>query len=504
MSMNRLGCMATALVASMAVTGCVHGVPELAELRRDRSALCASAESMVSGSAGVGLEVVSGQGVWLLGDGKASSVEASVGEVPSGWRRVQVEVACVQGAATEGEFVCRVELSQPERKALRSAPLRCAPAAGVSVLAFEGDLPVEAERPLTARVTRDAGDALDTSAGHLGVALVRVTQVEELYEAHVVQDCPGYNSWPMLQAIGNGLVCAYARGTGHDIGQSVRGVYARCSDDGGKTWMPEVLVSNQSDCGEVTIGKGLDENGDMLLWVRCCGRDWRHDLYRTRDGLTFEKIATVRPKPMPMQITDVFHVPTVGLMSLWFASNYKDDATNAWGTLVSRDNGKTWEQRVIEQGIPKAELPTEQSVAYIGNGRIFGMARTEYAGDRAANGQFQLESLDYGVTWTRRRTNITDVLSSTPSVVYDAERGVIVAYYFQRGRGILKRRVARLEDVAANPLAWPAPEFLVQGSTSTWDTGNVNVTVIGQSHYATYYTGKHPDTMVVVAPIAYR
>ena len=132
------------------------------------------------------------------------------------------------------------------------------------------------------------------------------------------------------------------------------------------------------------------------------------------------------------------------------------------------------------------------------------MARTEYAGDRAANGQFQLESLDYGVTWTRRRTNITDVLSSTPSVVYDAERGVIVAYYFQRGRGILKRRVARLEDVAANPLAWPAPEFLVQGSTSTWDTGNVNVTVIGQSHYATYYTGKHPDTMVVVAPIAYR
>lgn len=501
---NFLGGMAMALMGAAALTGCVHGVPELAELRRDRAAICVAAEEMQSRTGGVGMNVVSGQGVWQLGDGKASGVEAALPALPSQWKRVRIEVACVQAEATTGEFVCRVVLSQPERKALRSAPLRCAPGAGVSVLEFESDFSVTGGSPLTVGVVREAADELDSAPGHLGVALIRVSQVEELYAALTVQDCPGYNSWPMIQALGKRLVCTYSRGTGHNIGEKVRGVFARTSDDGGQTWSPETLVTNQGDCGEVTIGKGLDEQGDMLLWVRCVGPDWRHELYRTKDGVAFEKIATVRPKPMPMQIMDVVKVPGVGLMSLWFASNYQDDDKNAWGTMISRDNGLTWEQQVVEQGMPKAELPTEQSVVYLGNGRIFGLSRTEFIRDVAANGQFQLESLDYGKTWTKRRTNITDVLCSTPSVVYDAKRGVLVNYYFQRGRGILKRRVARIEDVAANPLAWPAPEFLVQGSTSTFDTGNVNVTTIGQTHYACYYTGKHPQTSVVVAPISYR
>jgi hypothetical protein len=46
-----------------------------------------------------------------------------------------------------------------------------------------------------------------------------------------VQDVSGYNSWPMIQAIGEKLVCVYSRGTGHTIGEDSRAVYARTSTD---------------------------------------------------------------------------------------------------------------------------------------------------------------------------------------------------------------------------------------------------------------------------------
>ncbi|MBO7656002.1 MAG: hypothetical protein J6U40_13880, partial [Kiritimatiellae bacterium] len=31
----------------------------------------------------------------------------------------------------------------------------------------------------------------------------------------VVQDVPGYNSWPMIQAAGGKLICAYSKGSAH-------------------------------------------------------------------------------------------------------------------------------------------------------------------------------------------------------------------------------------------------------------------------------------------------
>ena len=49
-----------------------------------------------------------------------------------------------------------------------------------------------------------------------------------------VQDVKGYNSWPFVQTLGGGLVCAYSRGDRHSIDERSRGVYeeltktARC------------------------------------------------------------------------------------------------------------------------------------------------------------------------------------------------------------------------------------------------------------------------------------
>ena len=204
-----------------------------------------------------------------------------------------------------------------------------------------------------------------------------------------------------------------------------------------------------------------------------------------------------------MQITDVFKLPGGKLMSLWFATNYrKGEKSSSWGTLTSADNGRTWEQKTVEAELEKGELPTEQSAVYLGNGRILARARTEDGGASTAS-QFQLTSTDDGATWTRVRTNIRDVLASTPSLVYDAEKGIVYNYYYERGRKVIKRRVARVDDVWNDPLAWPVGEAVAVGDEERpHDAGNVNAVAVGGRHYLAYYSGTHADTSVYVAEVS--
>ncbi len=323
------------------------------------------------------------------------------------------------------------------------------------------------------------------------------TGMHALTEPHVVQEARGYNSWPMIQAIGEKLVCVYSRGTSHTIGEDARAVYARTSTDNGKTWMPETVVADTSGYGEVAVGKGLDSKGAMFLWVRRMnGSECVHDLYRTTDGVTFALVATPKLAVAPVQITDIFSVPTVGLMALWFAGSYGDDGpSHSWGKLTSRDNGATWAQTTIESELTKPQWPTEPSAVYLGNGRILAVARTEQGG----RSQFQMVSSDYGATWARAQTNIGDVLISTPSLILDAETGMLSNYYYQRGRGILWSRVVDPDSVFDNPLSWPASEAVATGSQITIDAGNANATAIGGTHYVAFYSGKAPDTAILVS-----
>ena len=317
---------------------------------------------------------------------------------------------------------------------------------------------------------------------------------EPLPPPRVVQEAHGYNSWPMIQAMGEKLVCVYSRGSGHTIGEDARAVYARTSTDGGKTWTAETVVADTPGYGEVEVGKGLDADGAMLLWVRQVGKEWRHNLYRTTDGVKFTLVATPKLAVRPMQITDVFSVPKVGLMALWFAGDYGDKPTNAWGTLTSGDNGATWTQTAVESGLTKAEWPTEPAAVYLGGGRILAIGRTEVGG-----GQFQLTSTDDGKTWTREKTNISDVTASTPSLILDAKTGLVSNYYFHRGAGVLRRRVVDPERVFRHPQDWPASEPVAEGSKVTFDAGNANATAIGDTHYVSFYSGKAPDTAVLVS-----
>ncbi len=317
----------------------------------------------------------------------------------------------------------------------------------------------------------------------------------------VVQDAPGYNSWPMIATIGNKIVCTYGRGLGHSV-EGSRGAYARTSLDGGKTWSSEVCIANDPVVCEGVEGVGNDEGGAMLCWMNCRLRrkgHILHDLYRTEDGVSYEKIASPDLSPEPVQITGIFSVPGVGLMSLWFSGLYgnrKDG--HAWGTLVSEDNGRTWRQRTIEENLPKAEWPTEISCVPVGGSRLFAIARRE----GRAPCQFQLTSLDGGKTWRKSLTNITDVRESTPALLFDHDTGLVSNYYYQRGPGLLWRRTARLESVFDEAGAWPDPEPIARGGRiRPHDSGNVTAVACGEFHHLAYYSGNPADTSVLVATV---
>lgn len=447
--------------------------------------------------------------VWSLSGGTdGQSVAGLVNGLPNGCSAVKVEIVVITtDAETSSNFedVYRVHLTQmvenapftaryylgnPVRTALPAAPLH------TRTIVLESYYEVVPNAPLWVRIQREPADPADSFTRPTGLAMVKVTPVDAPAKPHVVQDVGGYNSWPMMQAIGNKLVCVYTRGKGHTIGEDARAVYARTSTDGGKTWTAETVVANNPGYGEVPVGKGLDADGAMLLWVRRVGKEWHQDLYRTTDGVTFTLISTPELAVRPMQITDVFSVPTVGLMSLWFAGDYGNNPTNSWGIVTSKDNGTTWTQTTIESGLPKAQWPTEPAAVYLGDGKILAIARTE-----TGPYQFQIVSTDSGATWKREQTNIGDILASTPSLVLDTKTGLLSNYYYQRGKGLLRRRVVDPKSIFDNPSHWPTSEVVATGSQVTFDAGNVNATQSNGTHYLSFYSGEAHHTAVLVSAI---
>lgn len=171
------------------------------------------------------------------------------------------------------------------------------------------------------------------------------------------------------------------------------------------------------------------------------------------------------------------------------------------GTLTSKDNGTTWVQTTVESGLTKAQWPTEPAAVDLGNGRILAVGRSELGGGSSTRAQFQMVSTDSGATWTRAQTNIGDVLLSSPSLILDAETGLLSNYYYQRGpgRGFLRRRVVDPNSVFDHPLSWPASEAVATGSQLTIDAGNANATAIRNTHYVAFYSGEAPDTAILVS-----
>ena len=322
-------------------------------------------------------------------------------------------------------------------------------------------------------------------------------------KAFVVSGAPGYNSWPMIQAMGAKLVCSYSRDNarpmdGHTIDPGSRDSYVRVSSDGGHTWSPERTVADDPKIGEVNEGIGLDSSGAALLWVRCWGKNRRHELYRTTDGVKMEKIASLAPDPFPMQVMDPVAVAGLGLVSPWFAGSYREGGSNNWGILVSADDGRTWTQRVIESGLSVKDWVTEPSLVDLGGGRLLIVGRCE----QNLGNQFQVTSADNGKTWKKARTNIGDVRESTPSLIYDRETGLLANYYYHRGARMLKRRVVAADFIFDRPGAWPEPEVLERGfEDRPYYAGNVKATRLCDMDCCAWYSGTPSNSTVVVTVV---
>ena len=352
------------------------------------------------------------------------------------------------------------------------------------------------------QIFRCSEDQCDNFAGKSELASVIISALPAPPQAVVVEKSPGYNSWPMCQSMGDFLICIYSRGNAHNIYEPSRAVYARVSSDGGKSWDAEHIVCNTPERGDVSIGKGLDNDGNALFWVRHSGKDgFRHRLYRSNDGRHFECIAEPDLPRDVIQITDIFHVPGTGLMALYFAGSYQQGSLNRWGKLVSSDNGLSWQNIVVEKDLSIDQWPTEPSAVCLGDGRILVIARTELKENTARRTQFQLISVDYGQTWRKFKTNISDVFISTPSLVYDPAEQMVSCYYFQRGKGILNCRRAAVQSVFDSPCCWPPPETVAIGSCEVCEAGNVNAVSLNGKHILAYYSGKIPDTAVYTLAI---
>ena len=104
-------------------------------------------------------------------------------------------------------FTSRYVQGTPVRTVLPAAPFH------TRTIVLESYYPVEPTRALWVRVQREPADPANSFTNPTGLAMVKVTPMDALAKPHVVQNVSGYNLWPMIQAIGEKLVCVYSRGT---------------------------------------------------------------------------------------------------------------------------------------------------------------------------------------------------------------------------------------------------------------------------------------------------
>lgn len=348
-------------------------------------------------------------------------------------------------------------------------------------------------QPVNIRLTRDNADAKDDFTGSVGVVGVSVKGVK-LPAPSTVQVADAYNAWPFLASAGGRLICVYSKGVVHNYPDLTRKVVCKYSTDNGVTWSAESTVVDTPSFDDTAVGIGKDSSGNLLLWVRKCAVSgtYAQVLFRSTDyGTSWSQISAPAFATNTIQCGGIFSVPTVGLMSLYHAGAY-GGGLHAWGVVKSADDGLTWTQTQIETDLTDTTWPTEISGIYTTAGKILALGRTELSSSTVSTSRamVQLESSDYGVTWTRTSTNITDVVQSTPTLLSDGAN--LHCYYYHRGWGILKRRKTTIAAVQGVPDAWPTSSALAIGSKIISDAGNASACLHDGRHYVAYYDGVEP------------
>lgn len=297
-----------------------------------------------------------------------------------------------------------------------------------------------------------------------------------------------YSCWPRIGKVGNKLVCAYVKALEHEDPHNGTGAIWVSTSANGIVWTPKRLIIDTENVRDGVTGCGNDENGN-LLFINRVGypgdANTYQEIYKTTNGIDFELISTI-PASTPLgHIGDIINVPTKGLMA--FFGEYGNDSA-PWGYILSSDNGETWTKVVVES-VVREQRPMEMSGVYLGNGKILVAGRYEGSGSAY---MWQMQSEDYGETWTKQATNISGN-SYTPSLVFDQLLNKISLYIYNRGTGQLEYRQVSIEDVWDNPTGWPTATIISTGAIGQ-DAGNVSAVAFKGSQFAAFYSGNSTDT----------
>lgn len=306
-------------------------------------------------------------------------------------------------------------------------------------------------------------------------------------EFHVTTD-DGYNAFPFIGTVNNKLVCAYSIGKSHTDNTNVD-IFAKTSPNG-VIWSKAKKIISTENVRDTITGLGHDSLGVIYFWNRKgtpVNADCSFDLYKTSDGINFTKKSSPVFDIKPSHIGDALHIPTVGVIS--FYNTYRANR-NSYGYVLTKDGGETWSQIEIASPTTQSDTPTEICAAYIDNGKIIALGRSE---DNAS--MFQIQSNDYGRTWETKKTNITDVYLSTPTLIY-GDDGYITVYYYNRGDGKLKKRRAIASTVFETPSSWDEPSNIASGAVGQ-DAGNANSVKFNGNNIIAYYSGTDTETSVI-------
>ena len=298
----------------------------------------------------------------------------------------------------------------------------------------------------------------------------------------------GYNAFPFIGTVKDKLVCVYSVGKNHTDNTSVD-IFAKTSQNG-VIWSKAKKIISTENVRDTITGLGHDSLGIIYFWNRKgtpVNADCSFDLYKTGDGIVFTKKSSPVFDIKPSHIGDALHIPTVGVIS--FYNTYRANR-NSYGYVLTKDGGETWSQIEIASPTTQSDTPTEIYGVYIGDGKIIALGRSE---DSAA--MFQIQSNDYGKTWETKKTNITDVYLSTPTLIY-GDDGYITVYYYNRADGKLKERRAIASTVFENPSSWGEPSNIASGAVGQ-DAGNANSVKFNGNNIIAYYSGTDTETSVI-------
>ena len=300
-----------------------------------------------------------------------------------------------------------------------------------------------------------------------------------------------YSCWPRIGKVGNRLVCMFVKVLVHEDPHTGKGALYTSISENGIIWTPKRLSIDTEHLRDGVTGCGNDADGNLLFFDRVgypSNANTYYDVYRTSNGVSFEKISNIPASSSLGHCGDIINVPTKGLMAFFGTyGNYSD--SRSWGYILSEDNGETWNKVTIEDSLLSSECPMEISAAYLGDGKILAVGRYEGNDNEY---MWQMQSSDYGVTWNRVATNVAGSYN-TPSMIYNSISSKVSLYIYNRSTGKLEYREAELNNIWDNPTNWPNAEIIASGAASQ-DAGNVTTCQYGQLQIAAYYTGTSSET----------